>query len=308
MKVVIVTPGNSKMSITIKHLKTFVAVAQTRSFAEASARVCLSQPAVSISIRNLEEEVGGRLLTRSTRTLALTPEGEEFLPVALRLLSDWEEALGDLHNRFSLKRGKLAVAAMPSFASTELPGVLVPFRQRYPDINITIHDVIAEDVIEMVRNGRVEVGVTFEPGDSEDLDFQTLFTDRFVVAVPTSHPFASKRKIMLRALVNQPFITLQRPSSIRGLIDSTLDQEGITLSVQLETNQLATIGRMVAMGLGISIVPALCIGQMAEMGVVCKPLVTPDIVRRVGVVTRRRYPLSQSAAAFLANLEARFAG
>lgn len=294
------------MNITIKQLKTFVAVAQTRSFAEASARVCLSQPAVSISIRNLEEAVGGRLLTRSTRTLALTPEGEEFLPVAHRLLSDWEGALDDLHNRFSLKRGKLAVAAMPSFASTELPGVLVPFRQQYPDINITIHDVIAEDVIDMVRNGRVEVGVTFEPGESEDLDFQTLFTDRFVVALPASHAFSNKRKVALRALVNQPFITLQRPSSIRGLIDATLEHEGIALSVQLETNQLATIGRMVAMGLGISIVPALCIGQMAEMGVVCKPLVTPDIVRRVGVVTRRRYPLSQTAAAFLANLEARF--
>lgn len=298
--------GLDTMNITIKQLKTFVAVAQTRSFAEASARVCLSQPAVSISIRNLEEAVGGRLLTRSTRTLALTPEGEEFLPVAHRLLSDWEGALDDLHNRFSLKRGKLAVAAMPSFASTELPAVLAPFRQQYPDINITIHDVIAEDVIEMVRNGRVEVGVTFEPGESEDLDFQTLFTDRFVVALPATHVFASKRKIALRALVNQPFITLQRPSSIRGLIDATLEHEGITLSVQLETNQLATIGRMVAMGLGISIVPALCIGQMAEMGVVCKPLVTPDIVRRVGVVTRRRYPLSQSAAAFLSNLEARF--
>lgn len=298
--------GLDTMNITIKQLKTFVAVAQTRSFAEASARVCLSQPAVSISIRNLEEAVGGRLLTRSTRTLALTPEGEEFLPVAHRLLSDWEGALDDLHNRFSLKRGKLAVAAMPSFASTELPAVLAPFRQQYPDINITIHDVIAEDVIEMVRNGRVEVGVTFEPGESEDLDFQTLFTDRFVVALPATHVFASKRRIALRALVNQPFITLQRPSSIRGLIDATLEHEGITLSVQLETNQLATIGRMVAMGLGISIVPALCIAQMAEMGVVCKPLVTPDIVRRVGVVTRRRYPLSQSAAAFLSNLEARF--
>lgn len=287
------------MNITIKQLKAFVAVAQTHSFAEASARVCISQPAVSISIRNLEEAVGGRLLTRSTRTLALTPEGEEFLPVALRLLSDWEGALDDLHNRFALKRGKLAVAAMPSFASTELPRVLAPFRRQYPDLNITVHDVIAEDVIEMVRNGRVEVGITFEPPISEDLEFQTLFEDRFVAALPKAHPLAGKRKITLRTLVNQPFISLQRPSSIRGLLDAALEQEDITLSIQLETNQLATIGRMVAMGLGVSVVPALCSGQMNEMGVVCKPLVSPDISRHVGVVTRRRYPLSQSAAAFL---------
>lgn len=294
------------MNITIKQLKTFIAVAQTGSFAEASSRVCTSQPAVSISIRNLEEAVGGRLLARSTRTLALTPEGEEFLPVALRLLSDWEDALDDLHNRFSLNRGKLGVAAMPSFASTELPGVLAPFRAQFPDINITVHDVIAEDVIEMVRNGRVEIGVAFEPPESEDLQFQALFMDRFVVALPPTHAFVDKKKLSLRALVGESFITLQRPSSIRALLEQALEQEQIALSIQLETNQLATIGRMVSMGLGVSVVPALCAGQMQEMGVVCRPLVTPVISRRVGVITRRRYPLSQAAGALMALFERHF--
>jgi LysR family carnitine catabolism transcriptional activator len=287
------------MSITIKHLKAFVAVAQTGSFAEAAARVCLSQPAVSVSIKSLEEAVGGRLLARSTRTLALTPEGEAFLPVAQRLLSDWENAIDDLQQRFSLRRGRLEVAAMPSYAGTELPAVLVPFRKAWPDVNIAVHDVIAEDVIERVRQGRVEIGIAFEPPASEDLAFRPLFTDTFLAALPPGSKLARRKTLTWEQLADQPFIVLQRPSSMRSLIEQSLEAAGISLSIQSETNQLATIGRMVAMGLGVSAVPSLCRQQMAEMGVVCRPLGAPEVSRRVGVVTRRRYPLSKPGEALL---------
>jgi len=287
------------MNVTIKQLKVFVAVAQTRSFAEACGQVHLSQPALSIAIKNLEEAVGGQLLARSTRTLALTPEGEAFLPVAQRLLADWDEALDHLHNIFALKRGKLAVGAMPSFASTELPKLIVPYRQQYPDINITVHDVIAEDLVEMVRSGRVEIGISFDPGSSEDLEFQPLFSDRFVAALPADHPQIAYRRVRWQSLVNEPFIALQRPSSIRELLEQSLAAQGMTLSVEFESNQLVTIGRMVATGLGVSAVPALCIGQMEELGAVCRPLIAPSVSRRVGLVTRRRYPLSQAAQAMV---------
>ncbi len=287
------------MNVTIKQLKAFVAVAQTHSFAEACGRVHLSQPALSIAIKNLEEAVGGRLLARSTRTLALSPEGEEFLPVAQRLLADWDTALDDLHNIFALRRGRLSVAAMPSFASTELPRLFLPFRERYPHINITVHDVIAEDVVEMVRTGRVELGISFDPGSSEDLDFQPLFSDKFVAALPPGHSLLHKQQLRWEQLSGLPFIALQRPSSIRQLQDKALETQGITLSVEFETNQLATIGRMVATGLGVSAVPALCVSQMAELGVACRTLIAPTVSRRVGIVRRRRYPLSQAAEAMV---------
>jgi LysR family carnitine catabolism transcriptional activator len=84
------------MKITIKQITAFVAVAQSQSYAEACDRIHLSQPALSITIKNLEDVLGGTLLTRTTRTLALTPEGQAFLPVAQRLLADWDHALGDI--------------------------------------------------------------------------------------------------------------------------------------------------------------------------------------------------------------------
>lgn len=283
------------MNITVKQLRAFVAVAQTHSFTEACAQVNLSQPALSVAIRNLEDALGGQLLARTTRTLALTPEGEAFYPTAQRLLGELDEAFEEMHNRFALFRGKVAIASMPSFASNQLPLAVKTFRQRYPKINMMIHDVIAEDVVDMVRSGRVELGVSFDPGDTEDLQFHPLFDDRFIAVLPPDHALINEAVISWPQLLASDFIILQRPSSVRLLVERELEKQQLQLSPQLETHQLATIGRMVAMGLGVSVVPSLCLEQMQELGAVCKALEAPIITRQVGVITRRRYPLSTAA-------------
>ena len=138
--------------MTIKQLRAFIAVARTFSFAEASVRVHLSQPALSLAIKKLEESLGGRLLNRTTRTIALTPEGQVLLPIAERLLAEWDSVEEELHQRFALQLGKIAIAAMPSFASSLLPQALLRYRALYPRINIEVHDVIAEHVVDMVSS------------------------------------------------------------------------------------------------------------------------------------------------------------
>lgn len=291
------------MNVTIRQLQAFVAVAKSRSFAEACTVLHLSQPALSIAIRNLEEAVGGKLLARSTRSVALTPEGAEFYPVAQRLLSSWEQSLEDVSNLFALRRGKLDIAAMPTFASSLLPGILAAYHRRHGEIDITVHDVIAERVVEMVRDGRVELGVTFDPGDAQDLDFRPLFRDRFVAALPGDHPLLQKKLLKWRDLRSFAYITLQRPSSIRLLIDRTLQEHAIVLKPTFEAHQLASIGRMVAAGLGISVVPALSSGQIREMGAECRPISAPVITRNVGVITRRRHPVSAASEAMLASID-----
>ncbi|MEH6582755.1 MAG: LysR family transcriptional regulator [Halioglobus sp.] len=287
------------MNVTIKQLQAFVAVAKSRSFAEACALVHLSQPALSIAIKNLEEAVGGKLLERTTRSVALTTEGAEFYPVVQRLLSDWDGALEDVHNLFALRRGKLDIAAMPTFASSLLPEILADYHRQFSDINVTVHDVIAESVVDMVRSGRVELGVTFDPGEAQDLDFQPLFRDKMVAVLPKQHPLLKKTQLKWRELQNYPYIALQRPSSIRLLVDQILQDHDIALTPAFEAHQLASIGRMVTAGLGISTVPALSSGQMMEMGAECRPVTAPVITRKVGVITRKRYPLSVAAEAMI---------
>ncbi|MEH6473989.1 MAG: LysR substrate-binding domain-containing protein, partial [Halopseudomonas sp.] len=227
------------MNITHKQLRAFVAVARTRSFAEACGVVYLSQPALSIAIKNLEEAAGGRLLARTTRTLALTPEGEAFYPVALQLLADWDAAIEDLQNSFALRRGKVTVAAMPSFACNLLPQAIKAFREQYPAINVTVNDVVAEEVVGLVRSGRMELGVTFDPGDSEDLLFEPLFEDRFVAVLPPDHPLLAKRTIEWSELAANDLVLLQRPSSIRLLIEQHMADAGLVPSAIFEAHQLA---------------------------------------------------------------------
>jgi len=291
------------VNITLKQLRAFVAVARTQSFTEACAQVHLSQPALSIAIKNLEEEVGGALFSRTTRAIAMTPEGEEFYPVAQKMLNDWDTALDDLQQRFALNRGRVVLAAMPSFASSLLPRIIGDYRNLYPNVSVTVNDVIAEDVVDMVRNGVVEVGITFDPGRSEDLSFKPLFDDRFVAVIHPEHALAQRQSIPWQQLLQNDFISLQKPSSIRLLIENKLRQLGLQVAPEFETHQLATIGRMVATGLGVSAVPSLCIQQMRELGAECRELNTPVMARPVGIVMRKRYPLSTAAQSLVDIIE-----
>ncbi|MBR9884942.1 MAG: LysR family transcriptional regulator [Oceanospirillales bacterium] len=283
--------------MTVKQLRAFLAVARTKSFAEAGQQVFLSQPALSLAIKKLEESLGGPLLTRTTRTVALTPEGQALYEIGQRLLADWDNTEEELQQRFSLQRGKVALAAMPSFAGSLLPSALLAYRAQYPNIRVEVHDVIAERVVDMVREGRIEIGITFDPGPHEDLRFQPLFNDEFIAVLPADHPDAGASEISWTQLLSYDFITLQRPSTVRQLIETQLAQRGMSLRVAFDAHQLATVGRMVATGLGVGAVPALCRQQMEELGAHCSRLVEPTISRQVGILTRARHGLSVAAEA-----------
>ncbi|MNE57182.1 HTH-type transcriptional regulator GltC [compost metagenome] len=162
-----------------------------------------------------------------------------------------------------------------------------------------MHDVINEQVLELVRHRRVELGIGIEPEASAPMLFKPLYLDRFVAVVPTDSPLAQQAQVSWRELLAQDFIALQRPSAVRLLLEQALAAEHGKLAVAFESHQLSTIGRMVANGLGVSAVPALCIGQMQELGARCVPLVEPIIERRIGVSLLADHKLSAAAQALL---------
>lgn len=282
--------------MTPRQLQAFAAVAQTLSFVRACERLHLSQPALSLSIRNLEEELGGPLLHRTTRHVRLTEEGAALLPLAQRLLADWDDAREQVRERFTLQRGHVALAAMPSFAGSVLPRVLRAFRSQHPRVEITVHDVVNEQVVELVTTGRVEIGLGFEPEASEPLRFERLFTDRFVAIVPPGQ-HAGRRSLTWSQLLAQDFITLQRPSSMRRLLEESVAASGLQLRVALESHQLATVIRWVAAGLGASAVPSMLRQQARDSGARVLPLSRPVVSKAVGILTRRDPALSTAAAA-----------
>lgn len=283
--------------MTVKQLRAFLAVAQTLSFAQACERLHLSQPALSLAIKSLEESLGGQLLVRTTRSVALTPEGETLLPVARSLLADWDNAEELMRQHFTLQLGKVSIAAMPSFAGNLLPAVLRTFRDRYPKVNVAVHDVINEQVLEMVRNRRVELGIALEPDNFDGLAFTPFYTDRFVAVVPADSPLAQCSQVTWDQLLEDNFITLQRPSAVRLLLEDRLSARHGRLPVAFESHQLVTVGRMVAEGLGVSAVPRLCRQQMEELGARCVALHEPRIERRIGLFCLAEHKLSSAAQA-----------
>lgn len=285
--------------MNLKQLRAFVAVATYQSFAQAGEHLHLSQPALSLSIKSLEEHLGGALLSRTTRSVSLTPEGEVLLPLARQLLADWDNTEELLRQRFTLQLGRVSIAAMPAFAGNLLPPVLKLFRQRYPRVNVTVHDVINEQVLELVRHRRVEMGIALEPESSEPLLFHPLYLDRFVAVVPRESPLAGQAQVSWAELLREDFIALQRPSAVRLLLERQVARDHGKLAVAFESHQLSTIGRMVANGLGVSAVPALCIGQMRELGAECVALVEPVVERRIGVMMLADHKLSAAAQAVL---------
>jgi LysR family carnitine catabolism transcriptional activator len=285
--------------MNVKQLRAFVAVAQALSFAQAGERLHLSQPALSLTIKSLEEDLGGALLTRTTRSVSLTPEGEALLPLARRLLADWDNTEELLRQHFTLQLGKVSIAAMPSFAGNLLPVALRLFRDRYPKVNVAVHDVINEQVLEMVRHRRVELGIGFEPESTSSLVFTPFYLDRFVAVVPADSPLVGEPVVTWQQLLQQDFIALQRPSAVRLLLEQNTAQRHGKLAVAFESHQLSTIGRMVASGLGVSAVPALCRQQMEELGARCIALEEPRIERRIGLMRLADHKLSAAAQALM---------
>lgn len=289
--------------MTIKQLRAFLAVAKTLSFIQASEQLNISQPALSIILRGLEETLGGSLFTRTTRRVRLTPEGESFFPKASQLVADWDNAQDMMRQRFTLQLGKVSLAAMPSVASNMLPAILKQFRESYPGVTITVHDVVNEKVWEMVQEERVELGIAFEPEALAAMCFSPLYVDRFVAIVPPDSPLAHHAQLNWRELLKYDFITLQRPSVLRVMLEQTLLKNGYRLDVAFESHQLITVGNLVACGLGVSAVPALCKEQMSGIGACVLPLVNPLVEKPIGVIWKENYQFSTATLALVKEIE-----
>ena len=294
------------MNITLRQLRAFVTLARSQSFAEAAELLHLSQSALSVAIKKMEQEVGGSLFSRSTRSLALSPEGRNFLPTARRLLADWDEAFDDLGRSFSLQQGKISIAVMPSFAMNQFPEALAAFQRQHPTLNIGVEDVVMEATIEAVRSGQADLGITFEPEQLDGVEFTPLFTDRWIALVHRDSILAQEQQLSWQQLVQLPFIAMNRGSWSRATTEAAMATAGVSPGQLLEAHQLATIGRMVSVGLGVAVVPQLCRAQMETLGILCKPLDGPAIERRVGIFTRKRHGLSRPASALFQHLQNHF--
>src|SRR3954453_14871843 len=160
------------MDLSLRQIRAFVSVAHLKSFTRAAALLHLSQPALTVQIRRLEEALGVKLLDRNSRTVELTRVGRELAPVLQRLLRELDSVVIDTHDLATKRYGVVRIAALPSVAAGLLPDVIATFRDANPRVNFVLKDVIASRVLSLVRSEEVDLGVL--GGDLAELDIEIV--------------------------------------------------------------------------------------------------------------------------------------
>lgn len=293
------------VGLSLPRIRNFVAVAEERQFRRAAERVGLSQPALSAQLRELEEFLGTALLSRTTRSVHLTAEGEKFLVRARNILADLESAVLEVRDHASLRRGRLAVASIPSVASRILPDVLAEFMKRYPGIDVQMIELGARDVERCVASGNADLGIAAAPDRNSELTFSFVLRDRFIGLVPNDSPLARKRQVPLEALFEYPLITTVTGTSIRATLERACREHGQSLRVTHSVTQHQTVVAMVGAGLGVALLPELSLSD--NIGCARVNVADPPITRDLGVVQRKGESSSSAALEFIAALRLTFA-
>jgi DNA-binding transcriptional LysR family regulator len=304
-------------NLSIRHLRAFVAVAHQGSFTQAAKHLHLTQSSLTATIKQLEQQTGLMLLDRTTRRVLLNPEGERFLPVAERLLSDFDTALSDLQAVAEYQHGQVGIAASPSTIARLLPPVVQAYRHHHANIGILLRDDSAAGIEQHVLANDVDFGVGGNHSDQPDLSYTPILRDRFGVVfckghrfeMPESEPLADA-SIPWQALEHEELLMLSTDTGIRAQLSQTPAGHAIRLGLDhpsIEVSNPAGLAALVEAGIGLSVLPALAAGTRSFEHLAFRPLSNPAIYRDLFIIRRRGRSLSPAAHAMLQLLRQTFA-
>lgn len=284
------------MNVTITYLRAFLAVVKQGSFSKAAEELNITQPTLSVTIRQLEQALKIRLLDRTTRRISLTEEGAEFYPTVERLLHDFDAALNDVRSIAERRTGKVSLAMLPSIATELIPIVVARYSELYPGVKIHLRDDNTSGVWRRVARQEVDFGIAgaFE-GDS-DLEFLPIISDRFGVVALEDHPLAREEgPLAWSELAAYKIIGLASDTGIKPLL---VGRRGIPDNVRApnhEVSNIMTVMNLVDAGFGIAAIPSFAAMRRQHARVIFRELVRPTIKRDIGLVKRRGKALSPAA-------------
>ncbi|AJZ59338.1 LysR family transcriptional regulator [Paraburkholderia fungorum] len=284
------------MNVTLRQLRVFIEVARLQSFSRAGDEIGLTQSAVSRCVRELEGEIGLKLIDRTTREVQLTDVGGNLVSSVSRLLTDLDDALREIREIGEQRRGRVVVAASPTVACRLMPRVVAACGRQFPYITLGLRDDVQSDVVRKVKSGEVDFGVIIGPFSADDLLSESLMTDSFCVVAREDHPLAARERVAWTDLDGQQLVMLDYASGSRPIIDAVMQEYGVSATVVQELGHSATVFGLVEAGVGVSVLPWLALPLPAGAALVARPLV-PRAERTVELVRRRDRSLSPAAEA-----------
>lgn len=286
-------------------LETFLAVAQEKNFSRAAVRLHRTQPAISQTVRKLEQAIGEPLFDRSSRDGSLTDAGlvlQGYAEKILNLRQETRQALTDLR---SLRAGRLSIAAN-EFTSLCLLKLMDEYRRLHPMVKITVQRALASRIPQDILNHQIELGMLSFLPDEPRLRSVVVYRDELAFVVHPKHPLAHHRQLSIQQLGTETFIAHNVPSPYRAKVLESFRRYKTPLNMEIELPSLEGIRKVVALGIGVALVPRISVESELARGELAQiPIKELKVERKLRVVYRRGAPLSHAAKAFLKLIEKR---
>lgn len=292
-----------RRNLNLRQLEAFVHVAASKNFRQAAAELEQSQPVISRLIRQAEQALGARLFDRDTRRVDITPIGRQLLPIAKRVLRNFDDDLEEFRDFMAGGSGRIAVVALPSLSVSVLPQAIAAFADSYPRVTYDLFEAPAERLLSMLlEEGKVDFGLSVRPDPDRRLQFHPLTDDPFVLLCRRDHPLASRKTVPWSVFGNQPCIVSAQHTSIRPVTDAVFQRLATPPQILLEFPSVPAAGALVASGIGIAALPQMTLGLLDMQALTAVPLTRPYMSRPVGLVTRVGRSLSPVTRAFMDQL------
>ncbi len=292
----------------LRQLEIFVKVAELGSFSKAAEALFLTQPTVSEHIRTLEDELGVRLLDRLGRGAAVTRAGQLLLSYAKRILALSREARQAMDGFQGRMSGELLVGASTIPGEYVLPAMIGRFKEKYPDISITLLIGDSQTAIDWVAEGRAELGMVGARLPHRGVDYKELMPDEVVVVVPAAHPWHGRKQIALEELRGEPLLIRERGSGTRAAFEAALAEAGKDLGsfrIVGEMGSTQAIKQAVKAGVGVSAVSKRAVEEECKSGLLwCLRVKDLRVTRSFHLATHKERSRSPLAEAFRVFLEA----
>jgi DNA-binding transcriptional LysR family regulator len=278
-----------------RQLLAVLAIADYGSFIAAAAFLKTSQPALTRTIKRIEDVLGVSLFERTTRRVQLTPAGREFVAVAERVLNDLRISVRSMRDLADQQRGQLIVAAIESVATDLLPRIIAEYHITRPAIELRVREGVHGAVLEDIRSGVADLGITFVDELPDTIAMVPLGREVFHAVMPCQHRLAPSRGVTMKQIAREPLVSLTHDSRTRRTIDAAASKQGITLQHAVTVTQLATVMSFVRAGLGVAIVPADAIAGFNTDGLKTLPIIRPTLSHNLGLITLKEREPTPSA-------------
>jgi len=285
------------MKLDTLGVQALIALADQGGFGRAAQALHITQAALSRRIKNLEAFLGVKLVERTTRSVALTAIGRDFVPQARRLLGDLEATLVDIRETGKALRGDVTIACVPTVGVQFLPAIVKRYAARHPENRIRILDHSSSEVAAVVLRREAEFGIHMQAETQPGLASVPLLEDRFVLVCRDDHPLAARRRLTWRQLQPYPLILGGHEGGHRPYLDAVLQAHGVSLRAFYEVQRSSTAVGMVAKGVAAAVVPGLAVQQQGDPRLRAIPLTDPVVSRPLVLVTRKGAALSPAAQA-----------